>query len=267
MSITRRFTLIAAALLALFAAAPLRAEIKTQTVEYKDGDTVLEGLAVYDDAATGNMPGVLIAHQWMGITDHERHAAKELAHLGYVAFVADIYGKDQRPADRKGAGEMAGKFKGGDRADLRRRMSLALAELRKQPHVDTAKIAAIGYCFGGTAVLELARSGADVTGVVSFHGGLAAGTADGAGNIKAKLLVCHGAVDPFVKPEEVDAFKKEMGDAKVTMQFFAYKDAVHAFTQPEAGNDPSKGAAYNKDAAMQSWDQMKTFFGEIFAAK
>jgi dienelactone hydrolase len=143
-------------------------------------------------------------------------------------------------------------------------VTLAFDELRKQKHVDPKKLAAIGYCFGGTTVLELARSGADARGVVSFHGGLATTMPAKAGDLKARLLVCHGADDPFVKPAEVEAFKKEMSAAKADMTFIAYPGAVHSFTKKAAGDDPSKGQAYNADADRESWAAMKKFFNELF---
>src|ERR1700733_7767715 len=156
------------------------AKVRNKLVEYKDGDTVLEGYLAFDDAAKGKRPGILVVHAWMGLDDNARKRADMLAGLGYVAFAADIYGKGVRPKDRDEAGKLAGKYKG-DRTLLRGRVTAALAELDKQPNVDTAKTAAIGYCFGGTTVLELARSGAKLSGVVTFHGGLDSPTpADGA---------------------------------------------------------------------------------------
>ena len=250
----------------LFAAALAHsavAEIKTEVVEYKQGDTVLEGFLAYDGASTKARPGVLLIHDWMGVSDYAKSRAKQLAELGYVAFAADIYGKGVRPADAKEASSLAGKYKG-DRALYRQRLTAGLAQLTGQKLVAPGQVAAIGYCFGGTGVLEVARSGAEVKGVVSFHGGLGTPTPDDAKNIKSRVLVLHGADDPFVKPDEVAAFKKEMADAKVKYEFVAYPGAVHSFTRPDAGSDNSKGAAYNEAADKQSWTAMKKFFGEIF---
>ena len=241
----------------------LRAAIHIETVEYKQGDTTLEGFIAYDDAIQGKRPGVLVVHQWMGLTDYEKHRAEMLAQLGYVAFCADIYGKGVRPQNTAEAGAQAGKYKG-DRQLLRARVNAGLDALRRQPQVDPNRIAAIGYCFGGTTVLELARSGADVAGVVSFHGGLdARDPADGK-NIKCKVLVCHGADDPFSSPQDIAAFENEMRKGGVDWQFIQYGGAVHSFTQPMAGNDNSKGAAYNEKADKRSWEAMKQFFAEIF---
>ncbi|MDB6153899.1 MAG: dienelactone hydrolase [Chthoniobacteraceae bacterium] len=242
----------------------LFAEIKTQVVEYKDGATVLEGLVSFDDAIKEKRPAVLVVHDWMGVTDHTRTISEDLAKLGYIAFAADIYGKGVRPADAKAAGAEAGKFKA-DRALLRKRANLGLEELKKQQFADSGKIAAIGFCFGGTTVLELARSGAPIAGVVTFHGGLDSPTPADGKNIKAKVLVLHGADDPFVKPADITAFQDELRNANVDWQMNYYGDAVHAFTQKKAGTDKSKGAAYNEPAARRSWQAMKDFFAEIFA--
>jgi dienelactone hydrolase len=249
--------------LALACAGVVRAAIHTETVEYKQGDTTLEGFVAYDDAIKGPRPGILIVHQWMGLTDYEKHRAEMLAQLGYVAFCADIYGKGIRPQTTAEAGAQAGKYKS-DRQLLRTRVNAGLEALRQQPHVDPKRIAAIGYCFGGTTVIELARSGADVAGIVSFHGGLDSPTPADGRNIKSKVLVCHGADDPFTKPEDLAAFENEMRNSKVDWQLIKYGGAVHSFTQPMAGNDNSKGAAYNEKADNRSWEAMKQFLTEIF---
>ncbi len=240
------------------------AAIKTEVVEYQQGDTTLEGFLAYDDASTKPRPGVLLIHDWMGVAEFAKTRAKQLAELGYVAFAADIYGKGVRPADAKEASALAGKYKG-DRALYRERLKAGLAQLTGSKLVASGQVAAIGYCFGGTGVLEVARSGQDVKGVVSFHGGLNTPTPDDAKNVKCPVLVLHGADDPFVKPDEVAAFKKEMEDAKVKYDFVSYPGAVHAFTNPAAGNDNSKGAAYNEAADKQSWTAMQKFFGKLFS--
>jgi dienelactone hydrolase len=240
-----------------------RAAIHTETVEYKQGDTALEGFVAYDDAVHGQRPGILVVHQWMGLTDYEKKRAEMLAQLGYVAFCADIYGKGALPKNTQEAGALAGKYKG-DRQLLRARINAGLAALRLQALVEQKRVAAIGYCFGGTTVIELARSGADIAGIVCFHGGLDSPTPADGKNIKCKVLVCHGADDRTSSPEDIAAFENEMRTAGVDWQLIKYGGAVHAFTQPNAGNDNSKGAAYNEKADKRSWEAMTQFFAEIF---
>lgn len=244
---------------------PVQAEIESKTVEYQDGDVVLEGYLAWDPEKNGTArPGVLIVHQWMGLTDYEKRRCRQLAELGYVAFALDIYGKGVRPENPQEAGAQAGKFKS-DRQLYRRRLNLGLEQLREAQGVDSNRLAAIGYCFGGTGVLELARSGADVDGVVSFHGGLDSPAPEDGKNIKAKILVCHGADDPFVPAKDIEAMKEEFNAADVDWQMIYYSNAVHSFTQPMAGNDNSRGAAYNKQADERSWEAMKDFFDELFS--
>ena len=239
----------------------LHAEIKGEAVEYKSGDVVCEGWRAYDTAKTGKLPAVLIVHQWTGLGENEKMRARMLAELGYNVLAADIYGKGIRPQP-PAAGAEAGKYKK-DTALYRARLQSALSVLAKDERTDSKRIGAIGYCFGGTGVLELARSGADVKGVVSFHGGLGATTPEDAKNIKGQVLVCHGADDPHVPAAEVEAFHAEMKAAGVKNEFIAYPGAVHAFTQKAAGNDNSKGAAYNASADAKSWEAMKEFFAKV----
>lgn len=239
------------------------AAIRSETVEYTHEGTKLEGYYVYDDARQGPRPAILVAHQWKGLTGYEKRRAEMLAELGYVVFAVDIYGKGIRPETTQEAGKLAGQYKS-DRNLLRGRVNAGLDKLKTYAQVDGAKIAAIGYCFGGTTVLELARSGAGVKGVVSFHGGLGSPTPADAKKIQCKVLALHGAEDPFVPAEEIAGFQKEMRDAGVDYQFVAYGGAVHSFTQKEAGNDNSKGAAYNETADRRSWEAMRTFFAELF---
>ncbi len=242
------------------------AAIKKERVEYKEGDTTLEGVLVYDDSTQSTRPGILIAHQWKGLTEYEQMRAEMLARLGYVAFAADVYGKGVRPKNPQEAGAMAGKYKN-DRELLRRRINAGLEQLRRNQFVDGKKIGAIGYCFGGTTVLELARSGAGIAGLVSFHGALGTPHPEDAKNIKCKVLACHGADDPFVPAEEVKGFEEEMRKANVDWELVAYGNAVHSFTEEAAGNDNSKGAAYNEKADKRSWQAMKDFFAEVFGER
>lgn len=250
------------AVCAVFAGAA-SAAVQTKTVEYKSGETTCEGFVAFDDSKSDARPGVLIVHQWKGLGDYEKKRARMLAELGYVAFCADIYGKGVRPAEVKDAAAQAGKFKG-DRALFRQRLLAAFEELKKQPEVKPIYLAAIGYCFGGTGALELARGGAGVRGVISFHGGLNSPKPEDAKSIKGRVLVLHGADDPHVPPAEVTAFKKEMEDGGVVYDLVAYPGAVHSFTLWDAGSDNSTGSAYNKEADEKSWAAMKKFLEEIF---
>jgi dienelactone hydrolase len=249
--------------LGLLASAPAQAEVKTRVVEYKEDGTVLEGYLAYDTKGAPKKPGVLIVHDWTGVGPNVKRRAEQLAGLGFVAFAADIYGKGVRPTNPAEAGAVASVYRS-DRKLLRARAAAALAELRKEPEVIGNEIAAIGYCFGGTAVLELARSGADLAGVVSFHGGLDSPTPSDGKNIKAKVLVLHGADDPFVPEAQVKALEDELRLGGVDWQLVKYGGAVHSFTIPEAGSDNSRGAAYNAAADRRSWKAMLDFFAELF---
>lgn len=240
------------------------AAVKTQTVEYASKNTALEGVVAYsDDASQGTKPGILIIHDWMGIGPFTEEKAKKLAKEGYVAFAIDVYGKGVHPRDEKEAGSLASKYKG-NRVLLRERVRAAYDKLIAMKGVDPHKIVVMGYCFGGTAALELARSGAPLAGTVVFHGGLSNPTPEDAKHIKGKVLVMQGADDPIVGPAEVNAFKEEMQKAGVDMVFIAYPGAVHAYTNPHAGNDKSKGVAYNAQADKKSWDKFETFLKNIF---
>jgi len=236
-------------------AATLQAAIRTEMVAYKDGDTELEGFVAWDDSVTGSRPGVLVVHDWTGLQDYAKDRAKQIAALGYTAFAPDIYGKDIRPTDPKECAVCAGKYRN-DLPLLRRRVLAGLEQLKARKEVDATRLGGIGYCFGGTCVLELARSGADVKGVVSFHGGLATKSPAEPGTIKARILVCHGGADEHVN-KEVPAFKEEMEKSKAKMEFVTYEGALHGFTKP--------GAAWQEKADKESWAAMQKFFKEVFA--
>jgi dienelactone hydrolase len=241
----------------------VQAEIITKTVDYKQGDTVLEGYLAYDDAIQGQRPGVMVVHEWTGLNDYAKMRTEMLARLGYVAFAADIYGKGIRPQNTEEAAQQAGKYRA-DRKLLRARANAGLEVLRNHELSDPSKLAAIGYCFGGGTVLELARSGADLKGVVSFHGNLDTPNPEDAKKIKCSVLALHGASDPHVHREQVEAFQDEMTNAGVDWYMVLYGGAVHSFTNPNSGDDPSRGVAYNKKADERSWEAMKSFFDEIF---
>lgn len=230
--------------------------------DYKSGGTACQGYLAYDMSKQGKMPGVLIVHDWDSINDHEMEVAGKLAKMGYVALVADIYGKSVRPKTPNESGAQAGKYKN-DRVLFRERLMGALEELRKQPNVDSTRIAAIGYCFGGTGVLELARMGADLKGVVCFHGSLDAAAGMKAGPVIPKVLVLHGDVDPFAPKSQVTELEKEFRDAAASIEAVLYPGAVHSFTIKSAGSDTTTGAAYDKAADEQSWAKMKSFLAAV----
>ncbi len=238
------------------------AKLHTETVEYTDSGKALEGYLAYDDSFEGRRPGVLVVHEWWGINDYIKKRTEMLAALGYIAFAADIYGKGVRTADAEVAGKLAGIYRA-DRVLLRRRVALGLEQLKANKLTDPGRVGAIGYCFGGTAVLELARSGAPIAGVVSFHGNLDTPSPQ-TSIIKAKVLALTGALDPYVPPEQVRAFEDEMKKAGADWYLTSYGGAVHSFTNPASGDNPSRGLAYNERADKRSWQAMKDFFTEIF---
>ncbi len=255
-----RFALLLASAFLIGAPAAMAGE----TVTYKDGPATLEGYVAH--ATRPNAPIVMIVHQWKGLGAYEKSRADMLAKQGYTAFAVDMYGQGIRPQDPKDAGAMAGKYKG-DSALARQRMTAALNYAKTIPNADATRIAVIGYCFGGTMALELARSGADIKSVVSFHGGLASpAPVNQAGIIKAAIAIHHGADDPHVPPAEVRGFEAEMKAAKADWTFTEYAGAVHSFTEKEAGNDPSKGAAYNEKAYKRSWEAALDFLKETLGS-
>lgn len=237
--------------------------IITETVEYRLGDLVMRGYVAHGHIGSERLPAVMIAPEWYGLNDYAKTRAKQLAELGYVAFAVDPYGDGKEAANMSEAAQLSGRLKS-DPTNLRARMNAALAYLKSRSDVDSTRIAVIGYCFGGTCALELARSGARISGVVSFHGGLNTPMPAEPGSITAPILVLHGADDPNVPPVQVDAFKDEMKRVNARMEFIAYPGAVHGFTNPKNGDDPSRGVAYNADADRASWEKMNEFFATIF---
>jgi dienelactone hydrolase len=240
----------------------------TKTVSYEQNGTKLKGYLAYDDSITdkGKVPGILVFPEWWGLDDYIKGRAEQLANLGFVAFAADMYGDGQSTTEPAKAEELASPFYG--KPLMAERAQAALDQLLKTGLVDENKLAAIGFCFGGSASLALAYTGAPLTGVVTFHGGLIPAPADAAQKTKAKFLILHGALDPRVNKEAVDKFLKSMDDEKLDYQFIEYSGAVHAFSNPNADKAHAAGldgVGYNAEAAARSWNQMKIFFGEIFA--
>jgi dienelactone hydrolase len=242
----------------------VQAKIVTQAVEYKQDGSILEGYLAYDDGVTGIRPGVMVVHEWWGLNDYVKKRAEQVAALGYVAFACDLYGKGVVTRDPKEAAAHAGHLRGTPL--MRQRAKAGLEVLAKHKLADSQRLAAMGYCLGGTTVLELAYSGADLQGVASFHGGLSLPKPEDK-NIKAKILVLHGADDPMIKPEEIAAFQEAMRQAGTEWQMVLYGGAVHSFTNPDADKAGLKGAAYNAAADQRSWQQLKDFLAEIFSLK
>ena len=240
----------------------LTSNAQLKAVYYTDENQKLEGFLAIPEKQNNDKSGVLLLPAWMGIDNNAKENATELAKLGYQTFVADIYGIDKRPTSPKEAGAIAGSFKK-DFKFYQKRIQLALDQLLKSG-VNPNKIAVIGYCFGGTGAIEAARSNIKVNGIVSFHGGLGRDATRSIEIINPKVLVLHGADDFYVPETEVKAFQDEMRTAKADWQMVYYANSVHAFTHKDAGNDNSKGAAYNEKAAKRSWIAMLNFFDEIF---
>jgi len=251
------------AMVSVAAAAP--ASVKSKTVDYKIGDETFEGLYAYPQAK-GKIPGVLMVHNWLGVTDETKRQAERMAKLGLAVFAVDIYGKGIRAKGPQDAGPLAGTYKN-NRKLFRTRVLRGLEVLREQREVDPGKIVAAGYCFGGTGVIELARAGADVAAVVSFHGGLDSPTPDDGKNIKTKVVVLQGADDPFVKPSDITAFQDEMRKHHVDWQMTVYGGAVHSFTDTTAGDDPKAGMAYNKNADERSFEVFTDLVRDLFHNK
>jgi dienelactone hydrolase len=255
---------------AIALAASVQAKLVTRAVPYEHGGVKLEGYLAYDDAKVSpanKAPGVLVIPEWWGLNEYPRSRAEQLAALGYVAFAGDMYGAGVVTEDAKKAGELAGQFYG--KPLMAERARAGLDQLLKTGLVDSARVAAIGYCFGGATVQALAFSGAPVAGTVSFHGSLIAPSAEAAAKTKAKLLICHGAIDPFVRKEDLDAFLKALNDGKLDYQFISYSGAIHAFTNPRATEvgraNGLAGIGYNAAADRRSWAHLREFLAEIFA--
>ena len=250
--------------LAFLAFSHASAALVTKPVDYQDEKgTPLHGFVVYDDAVAGPRPGVIVVHDWRGITDYTHTRAEMVAKLGYAAFAADIYGKDLSKGNPQVWMQEIGIYKG-DRDLYRERARAAYAAFLKVPQVDPKKVAAIGYCFGGTGVVEMARDGLPLRGVVPFHGGLDARPVTPGKAITAKVLALCGADDPYEKPDDMAAFEKQLKDANVDYQIVSYGHAVHAFTDPGVDALHQPGAAYNADADKRSWQAMADFLREIF---
>ena len=236
--------------------------LQSRLVEYVEGDRVFSGRLVWDDALTGPRPGVLVAHTIAGRTAFEERKAEQLAGLGYVGFAIDVYGKGTQSGDMVANKAFMDALRA-DRPGLQRRLLAAFAALREQPEVDGSKTAAIGFCFGGLCVLDMARSGADIGGVASLHGILVPPGDTAGTRIAAKVLVLHGWDDPLARPDAVVALAQELTAAGADWQLHAYGHTMHAFTNP-AANDPAGGKAFNSNAERRSWAATRYFLAELF---
>ena len=239
----------------------LTAHAQLKEVKYLDENQKLNGLAISPLKGSKTNPGILILPSWKGIDSHSKEAAKTLSNMGYYAFVADIYGEGNYPATTQEAGKQSGFYKK-NYQDYQRRITLALNQLIKSG-ANPDNIVVIGYCFGGTGVLEAARAGMKIQGAVSFHGGLGRDASRINNPINTRVLILHGADDPYVPVTEITTFQQEMRDTNADWEMIYYANAVHAFTEPEAGNDNSKGAAYNQKAADRSWERLKAFLKDV----
>ena len=257
---------IAAGALALLLGNTASAAIREQAISYKDGDTVMQGFIVYDDASSAKRPGVVVVHEWWGVTQHIHAVARQLASEGYTAFIADMFGDGKTADNPKDAGALAGSVRGKP-AVMLSRFSAAKDTLAQHATTDAAKISAMGYCFGGAVVLDMARAGLDLKGVAAFHAALEAAVAPAApGKVKAKILVQNGGADPFIKPESIVAFKDEMTAANVDYRYLVYPGAVHAFTNPEAtekGRQFKLPLAYDAQADHQSAIEAAAFLRSV----
>lgn len=254
--------LFATAIVLVACAAPAHAALKTRTIEYQQGETTLQGYLAWDDGAKSKRPGVLVVHEWWGHNEHARHQAERLAKAGYVAFALDMYGKGkvtEHPKDAEAFMTEATK----DHEVVTARFNAALEQLKQQPGVDPQRIAAIGYCFGGAIVLGMARSGADLDAVASFHGALATEHPAEPGKVKARLLVMTGDSDPFVPESQVVAFESVMKAAGARYEVIRYPGAKHGFTNPEAAKYGMDALQYDRAADQKSWAAMLKMFKTV----
>lgn len=258
------FRLIVMGLILVACAA--EAEVQTKTVEYTDGEVVLKGFFAWDDAGEGRRPGVVVAHEWWGLNDYAKQRAKMLAGMGYVAFALDMYGEGRSTEHGKEAKTWMEQV---NRNVLlwRRRAVLGVEVLRQHDFVDPHRIAAIGYCFGGATVMQMAYSGADLKGVVSFHGPLPVATPEQAKRIKARILVEHGYDDPFVPAERIAKFQSALDMAEVDWQMVVYGGAQHGFTNPGADRYGIEGVRYDAQADRRSWAHMLLFLDSVFGSE
>lgn len=257
----KRYAWILAALLCLPTA--VEAAVKTETVKYRHGDAEYVGFLAWDDAIKGKRPGILVVHEWWGLNDYARQRAEQLAGLGYVAFAADMYGGGRTVEHPKDAGEMAGKVRANVN-EWRARGTAALDILKARPECDPQKLAAIGYCFGGSTALQLALAGTDLDVVASFHGGLPTATESYAKQVKARLLICNGADDTFIPAAAIQSFRGVLDKTGVKYDFENYPGAKHSFTVAGIDAKGIDGLKYNKAADEASWKKLQEVLATAF---
>jgi len=258
--ILRNVLAMAAALGMILAAGQALAEVKTRTIEYKDGDTTLKGMLAWDDAVSGKRPGVLVVHEWWGLNDYVKGRAEQLAAEGFVAFAPDMYGDDKVTEHAQEAGEWSKQISSNIEA-WRARANAGLEVLKAQAEVDAASVAAIGYCFGGSTVMQMAYAGSDVKAVVSFHGSLPP-AGEEVTSIAPRVMVAHGRDDGFIPADRIVAFQAGLDRAKANWEMTIYSGARHGFTNPNAGKFGLDGLAYNETADKRSWAAMLRLFDE-----
>lgn len=255
-------TLLLILLILILSTGTALAKVVSQPLSYMHDGATLEGYLAYDDAVSGKAPGVLVVHEWWGLNDYVRSRAEELARMGYVAFALDMYGKGKSTEHPDQAAAWMKEINANMDQWLKRAMA-GLQVLKKQPQVDTARLAAIGYCFGGATVQVLAYGGADLKGVVSFHGSLIPPSAEQAGRTQAKILICHGAKDPMNAPETLTPYANAMNASTIDWQLIVYGGTRHSFTNPDADKRGMAALAYNPSADKRSWQHMTYFFNEV----
>jgi dienelactone hydrolase len=259
----RQLLICTLALLFVSAASLAQAKVTTKTVSYKHGDQELEGVLAWDDAVEGKRPGVLVVHEWWGLNDYARDRAKQLAGMGYVAFAVDMYGKGKLTKHPDEAKAWATQVRS-NAAAWNERGRLGLEILQKNELVDPKRVAAIGYCFGGSTVLTLALGGADLAAVASFHGALPPADKAQAEKIKGKVLICHGAADKFIPEEVIQKFRAALDEGGTDWQMVYYSGAQHSFTVPDADKAGVPGIKYDKHADERSWKHLKVMLDEAF---
>jgi dienelactone hydrolase len=252
-----------AASLALVFVLPVSAAVRTKSVNYEYDGQKFTGMLAWDDAKTGKRPGVLVVHEVWGLNDYAKQRAEKLAAMGYVAFACDMYGDGKQSSHPEDAFKFMAEAKKNEET-WRGRANTALKVLRDHELVDSTNLAAIGYCFGGATIMQLAYTGADLKAIVSFHGGFPPPTAEQAGAIKCKVMICHGAQDPLIQESAMQGIRKSLDDAKVDYEMIYYGGAMHSFTVPDAEKSGIKGLAYNAAADRRSWRDMQDLFREVF---